>query len=421
MRLQTILNKIHPIKGFKYDSISTETDSSGSITKIVAHIKPKATAKPRCSSCGNPSSGYDTNPKPRVFQFIPLFNIPLFFSYFMRRVQCKHCNGVKTEAVPWATGKQQSCDVFRKFLSSWARRLSWKETAGCFNVSWNSVRRSVEWIVEYGRKHRSLEDVESIGVDEVTYSKGHRYMTLVYQMDNGRKRLLEVVEKRREKSLEAVFNRWGEQRCAEIKIVCSDMWKPYLNVIARMLPNALNILDRFHIAKKLNDAVDEVRKKEAKQLAAEGYEPILKNARYCFLKRLINLTETQGAKLKELLQYNLKSVRAYLLKEAFDGFWEYNSPYWAKWYLEQWCKRTMRSRLDPMKKVVKMLRKHEDLLMNYFVARKKYSSGVVEGLNLKVNLCMRRAYGYKSFELLEVSLYHQLGELPEPKFTHEFC
>jgi transposase len=168
--------------------------------------------------------------------------------------------------------------------------------------------------------------------------------------------------------------------------------KPYLNVIKAMLPAALNVLDRFHIAKKLGEAVDEVRRQETKQLARDGYEPILKNSRYCFLKRPKNLTGKQAVKLADLLQYNLKTSRAWFLKDAFDGFWEYNSPDWARWFLKKWCARAMRSRLEPMKKFVRTLRNHEDLLMNYFKAGKIYSSGVVEGLNLRFNLCMRKTY-----------------------------
>ena len=180
-----------------------------------------------------------------------------------------------------------------------------------------------------------------------------------------------------------------------------------------MLPTALNVLERSHIAKKLGEAIDEVRRQEVKQLAAEGYEPVLKNTRYCFLKRACNLTIRQSTKLRELLKYDLKSMRALALKKSFDAFWHYESPRWARWYLKKWYARAMRSRLDPIKKFVRTLRNHEDLLMNYFKAGKLYSSGIVEGLNLRINLCMNKAYGYQSFELLQISLFHTLGDLPK--------
>ena len=338
----------------------------------------------------------------------------------MRRVNCPRC-GVKVEEVPWAEGKHSSCNAFRHFLASWAKRLSWKETAQCFQTSWDKVYRSVQWVVDYGLKHREIKGITALGVDEVAYRKGHQYMTLVYQIDSGCKRLLGVIKDRKEDSLRNFFIDFGPDNCRQVQVICSDMWKPYLNVVAEMLPKALNILDRFHIVKKLNEAVDQVRRDETKRLHQEGYEPILKRSRYSFLKRPCNLTPKQSEKLTEVLQYDLKTTRAYFLKEAFDGFWQYNSPHWAKWYLRKWCTRTMRSRLEPMKKFVNTLRQHEDLLMNYFKAKKQYTSGIVEGLNLKVNLSMRKAYGFRSFEVLKIALFHQLGDLPEPKFTHRFC
>lgn len=418
IQLKTLLNKVHPLKSFVYQSVRLITQ--GGKSRVVAEIIPRANSRPICSGCAKPRPGYDHMPSPRQFAFVPLWNIPVFFSYTMRRVNCPAC-GIKVEAVPWAQGKHSCCDVFRHFLASWARRLSWKETAQCFQTNWDNVCRSVKWVVDFGLKHRNLEDITAIGVDEVSYSKGHRYMTLVYQIDSGSRRLLGIIKDRDTASLTSFFEFLGPERCAKIKVVCSDMWKPYLNVIAAMLPAALNVLDRFHIAKKLGEAIDEVRRQETRKLAAEGYEPILKNSRYCFLKRPRNFTIKQAAKLNDLLAYDLKTVRAWLLKESFDAFWQYNSPRWARWYLKKWCTRTMRSRLEPMKKFVRTLRNHEELLMNYFKAGKHYNSGIVEGLNLRINLCMRKAYGYRSFELLQITLFHTLGKLPEPKFTHKFC
>ena len=418
MEFKTLLNKVYKLKSFVYDSVNLSGEDES--MRITAWIVPRENSKPKCSGCGKACPGYDCMPKPREFEFIPIWNIPVFFSYTMRRVNCPTC-GIKVESVPWAQGKHTCCDVFRHFLASWAKRMSWKETASCFLTSWDNVCRSVKWVVDFGMEHRDLDGITAVGVDEVAYRTGHKYVTLIYQIDNGCKRLLGVIRDRDTQALTSFFETFGAERCAKIKIVCSDMWKPYLNVIATMLPGALNILDRFHIAKKLGEAVDEVRRQETKKLAAEGYEPILKNSRYCFLKRRCNLTINQATKLKELLKYNLKSVRAFALKESFDAFWQYESPRWASWYLKKWCTRTMRSQLEPMKKFVRTLRNHEELLMNYFKAGKMYNSGIVEGLNLRINLCMRKAYGFRSFELLQTSLFHTLGDLPEPEFTHKFC
>ena len=389
IKLKTLLNQVHKIKGFVYTRIQMV---GGTVNpRIIAEVRCRRGSKPVCSGCGKPGPGYDRMAEPRQFAFVPILNIPVSLSYTMRRVDCPSC-GVKVERVPWADGKHSQCDVFRHFLASWAKRLSWKETAECFGVKWDTVGRSVQWVVAYGLRHRDLDGIEALGVDEVAYSRGHKYMTLVYQIDAGRKRLIGVLKERTTRSLEDFLTvDLGAERCAKIKVVCSDMWRPYLKVIAEILPKALNVLDRFHIAKKLGEAVDQVRREETKELHTQGYEPVLGNSRYCFLKRTENLSEKQSARLDEVLQYDLKSVRAYYLKESFDAFWHYDSPRWAGWFLKKWCARAMRSRLEPMKKFVRTLRKHEELLMNYFKAGKGYSSGIVEGLKANSILKCKRA------------------------------
>ena len=199
------------------------------------------------------------------------------------------------------------------------------------------------------------------------------------------------------------------------------MWKPYIDVVKQRVGHALHVLDRFHIVAKLNKAIDEVRAKESRELKTRGFEPILKRSRWCFLKRPENLTESQSHKLADVLAYDLRTVRAYLLKESFDAFWTYTSAHWAGWYLDKWCARAMRSRLEPIKKFVCTLRSHRELLLNWFKAKKEISCGVVEGLNTNVKLALRKARGFKSYEVAEMALYHELGRLPEPQFTHRFC
>ena len=401
-----------------YTTVGSE--QVGGSEAIVADIVPRINSRARCSGCGDPCPGYDHCSKARLFRFVPLWGLAVYLRYQMRRVDCPRC-GVTVEAVPWAEGKNSCCDAMRLFLSRWARRLSWKETAGCFRVPWDTVHRSVDWAVRFGLENRDINGVGALGIDEVAYGVGHKYMTLVYQIDKGSRRLLGVVEGRTIKTMVRFFRDFGKERCGRVKVVCTDMWHPYLKVVAKKLTGALNVLDRFHIAKKLGEAVDQVRRDEAAKLRTEGYEPVLKNARYCFLKRAANLTAGQSAKLRDLLRYNLRSVRAYLLKESFDAFWAYGHPRWARWFLRKWCARAMRSRLEPFKKFVRTLRKHEALLMNYFLANKQFNSGIVEGLNLKINLTIRKAYGYKSFDIMKTALFHQHGDLPEPESTHRFC
>jgi len=418
MRVRTILNRVHKLKSFVYEN-ERFVEINGREC-LVVDIVPRKNSKPICSGCGKPGSVYDRPSTARYFEFVPIWGITFFLSYVMRRVNCKAC-GVRVESVPWCEGKHRLTNAYRVFLARWARRLSWKEVAEVFNTSWDNVYRSVSYVVEYGLKHRVLEGISAIGVDEIQFGKGHQYLTVVYQLDKGGKRLLYVAKERTVKSFLGFFREIGKANAEGIQYVCSDMWKPYLKVIRKKIPNSLHILDRFHIVAMLNKAVDEVRREETKKMKAEGYEEVLKNSKYCFLKNEENLTEGQELKLNELLQYDLKSVRAYQLKESFQMFWNYSSPYWAERYLKLWCNRAMRSKLPPIKKFVKTVRRHQPLMMNWFKAKKAYSSGSVEGLNRKINLVTRKAYGYKSFDVLKIALFHTLGDLPEPEMTHRFC
>ena len=205
-----------------------------------------------------------------------------------------------------------------------------------------------------------------------------------------------------------------------MRFISSDLWRPYLRVIAKKASGAVNILDRFHIMSHMSKAIDEVRAQEARDLKAKGHEPILKHTRWVLLKRPENLTDKQQVKLADLLRCNLRSVRSYLLKEDFQFFWKYVSPHWAGRFLDAWCTQTLRSRIDPMKKVARMLRTHRALLLNWFRAKGLISSGTVEGFNNKAKLTTRKAFGFRTYRAAEVALYHTLGALPEPEMTHRF-
>lgn len=414
MEMKTLLNRCHPIRYFVYAAVYFVGEA------VHVDVRPRTGSQGHCSGCGRRGPTYDTGRNPRRFEFVPVWGFAVYIIYHMRRIDCPSC-GVTTEKVPWADGKNRCCNVYRLFLARWARRLPWSEVATIFSTTWGVVHRAVDWVVDYGLSRRSLEGVNAIGVDEVSIWKGSKFLTVVYQIDKGARRLLWVGKERTEESLNGFFDMLGEQRSSLINFVASDMWKPYLNVIAARAKQAVNVLDRYHIVAKLNKAIDEVRAKEARSLAANGYEPVLKRSRWCFLKRPENLTDKQAAKLNDVVQYDLRSVRAYLLKEAFDAFWTYTSPYWAGWFLDRWCNRAMRSRLDPIKTFTKTLRRHRELMLNWFKAKKEISSGCVEGLNTNVKLALRKARGFKSYKVAETALYHELGRLPEPKSTHRFC
>jgi transposase len=417
MLIKTILNKIEKFKSFVYKK--TYWEEIDKEESLVIELSARGNSRGKCADCGKKCPGYDRQAS-RDYEYVPLWGIRVYFRYSPRRVNCKK-DGIHVEQVPWSAGKEHLTKSYQSFLACWAKRLSWKEVANVFRASWESVYRSVERVVNYGLSHRAWDDVEQIGVDEIAVFKGHNYLTMVYQLDQGHRRLLWCGEERKIKTLLRFFREFGKERCARLKFVCSDMWKPYLKVIKKKAVNALNILDRFHIMKKFNEAIDETRRQEVKKLNAEEKENVLVNGRWLLLKKAANLTQKQTHRLSQLLKINLSSVKAYLLREDFQQFWKYQSAAWAGRFLEDWATRTMKSKLEPMKKVAKMLRSHKKLILNWFKAKGELSSGAVEGLNNKAKLAMRKAYGFKTLKCLKIALYHQLGGLLEPPWTHRFC
>jgi transposase len=429
LALKTLLNRVERLEGFVYESSRISKPAGGREGRVPARaptieigLRAHHRRRGQCSQCRAPAPGYDRLPE-RRFQFVPLWGLAVFFVYAPRRLECGRC-GIHVEHLPWALGKRPITQSFAWFLARWAKVLSWQVASRCFQTSWESVFRSVEMAVDWGRARMDLSGISAVGVDEIYWKKG-RFLTLVYQINEGVKRLLFVIEDRQEKSLRQFFLWLGEERSALIAFICSDMWKPYLNVIATYAPNALNILDRYHVASKMNKALDEVRAKETRALAArvraDGTKVILTHSRWCLLKRPEHLTDGQASKLKDLLAYNLRTIRAYLLKEEFQLFWEYVSPAWAEKFMDQWCKKVMRSRIEPMKKIARMIRGHKPLILNWFEARGQVSLGAVEGLNNKLKASIRSSYGFRTAKAIKIMLYHKLGELPEPELTHRFC
>ena len=333
MRVITVLNQCTEFKRFVFQG--SHLDEYG---RIMVSLRPRRNSKAVSSCCDRVSPTYDTATDPRLFEFVPLWGFPVLFAYRMRRVSCRICKCVVVEKVPWSTGKHHLTDIYRCFLARWARKLSWTEVARSFRTSWDKVYHAVQYVVEYGLVHRRLAQVTAPGVDEIQFGKGHQYLTLLYQIDTYQRRLLWMGEKRTMKTLDAGFTALeqehrrqqeaaGEQAptsfLGQITVICSDIRKAYLTVINDRLPEAVHILDRFHIMQHFSKALDKVRANETWRLKREGYEPVLSKSRWCFLKRKENLTDKQGLKLSQLLQMNLRTVKAYLLKEAFQRFWNY--------------------------------------------------------------------------------------------------
>jgi len=286
------------------------------------------------------------------------------------------------------------------------------------------VCHSVSWVVAYGLEDRMVGHIEAIGVDEIHVKRrGKVFWTLVYQIDSGRRRLLWIGEDRTKATFHRFFDEMGPEVCASIRFVCTDMWKAYLSVVKKRLGNqAVHVIDRFHVVKRLLKALDEMRRKERSAMAQAGAPPLLKNLHWAFLKRRSRWTKKEKHAMAQLERAGLAVVDARLLVEGFDRFWSYRSIGWARKFLAAWVdavRRKRRPEFAPLKRAATTLEKHSEYLLN-FIRSKGLNSGVVEGLNRRLKLASNRSGGFRTDKARKIALYHELGKLPLPPVTHSF-
>lgn len=419
LEVKVILNRIQRFAGFVYASIRLR--GSGPSLRIEVKMEPHRGIRGKCATCLEACPGYDVLAE-RRWLFVPLWGIVVHFFYPPRRVECP-AHGVRVEHIPWSQGKRRVTTAMMGFLARWARRLSWRETARTFQTSWESVYHSVDWFVAWGLAHRQLEAVHSLGIDEIHWGKGKgtdRFLTVIYQIDRHCRRLLWVGRRRTQATLRQGLAALGPTVLAGLRFVASDMWQPYLTVIAAQVGHALHVLDRFHITMHLNQAVDQVRRGERTRLGDTPSGARLKKMRWTLLRRGSRVRGRARIKLHSLLSSQLATARAWMLKNAFEHFWTYKSFVWGGAFLDYWTTRALRSRLEPMKRVARMLRSHEALILNWFKAKGEISTGPVEGFNNKIRVVTRRSYGFRTYKAMELALYHNLGRLPEPETSHCF-
>src|SRR3990172_9210842 len=381
MLLTSLLRRTLNVKCHRVQKIVEVAD------RIEVHLDCKHRRRLRCGRCGTPGRVRDRL-KARHWKHVPLWGIPVELVYRPARVCCPKCGKVTVEEIPWSQGKCRLSTGLIWLLSAVGKRLAWEVVARRYHVHWNTVKAAVQQAVTYGRQHRQIGPVLYIGIDELSRRKGHVYVTNVYDLTN--KSLLWSGEGRDKGTLEKFFAEYGEVLKSCVQGVCCDMGQPYVDILEEKLPEATLVFDKFHLIRHLNDAVDAVRRQEAAELKKKDPEE-LKGTRYIWLKNPENLTDKQKARLGYLERLNLRTNRAYLLKEAFRELWHYSRRGWADRFFKKYFWWATHSRLKPMRDFAWLLRNHQDGVLNYF--RMPITNGVVEGLNNKAKAISHRCYG----------------------------
>lgn len=376
---------------------------------MVVHIDRLGRRLLRCGVCRQRCREVHSIRPQREWRDLSMRKLALKLRYHPRRVECPRC-GVRVEDFPWAEPWARVTTALSHAVATLARELSWQGTARQYGLNWKSVATIVKRAVEYGLRYRARPAVHVIGIDEVSRRKGQVYLTVVYDLE--RRVLLWVGEDRTEEAVKKFFSEeMGRRRCHTLRVVCMDMWAAYANLVREHAPHAQILFDRFHIVKHLNEAVEEVRRSEMRRLSLKE-RVAFKRSRWLLLKNPWNLSPDQKERLSTLVRWNAPIVRAYYLKESFQLFWDYKQCKRAGTHLQKWMTSAMRSRLDPFKRFVRMLRSHLEGVLPW--TRIRLSNAALEGMNNKIKSISHRSFGFRTAKNFIAAIYHCCARLPLP-------
>ena len=386
MRVTTLLKKLLGIEHLLVTGFDSDEGA------LVIDVRP-SWRKPRCSCCKKCRGRYDTL-KVRLWRHLDFGGVQVFLRYALRRVRCPE-GGVIAEHVPWCeTATVHFSTRFEEAVGFLVQRCDKTSVQEMFNIAWRTVGQIVERVVRRHRCGDPLDGLTAIGVDELSYRKGHKYVTTVTNQLTGQ--IVWAQEGKNAQTLRSFFKELGEERSSLLEVVTMDMSEAYISTVKELAPQAQIVFDRFHVQKLVSAALDETRREEWQRLRALDKQEAekVKGLRWPLLKNPWNLTSVQSRRLSTLQKDNDRLYRAYLLKESFADILDRRQPNIVKSKLEDWMGWASRSRLPGFVRVAKTIRKHLDDIVAYI--RWGMTNGVVEGLNNKVRVITRRAYGFHS-------------------------
>lgn len=368
-----------------------------------------------CSECGLRLGVYD-HLASRSWRHLDSCQFLTYLHAKPPRVSCPQ-HGVHQVSLPWAQVGSRFTHMFEALAIDVLQAANVKRAAAILRVTWDEAWHLMERAVLRGRATKLDAIPQQIGIDEKAIAKGHRYMTLVCDLQAA---TVEYVgEDRKQASLTAYFDAFTPEQRERIEAVSLDMWQPYINACGQSVPGADTkmVFDRFHIMSHVVDAVDRIRKIEHKALLRCG-DNTLSKSKYLWLTNPSNMTDQARQRFSEIKHAELKTARAWALKESLRELWGYTSRTWAMKYWKRWYFWAAHSRLPPMIAAAKLIARHLPNVMTYFTHR--ISNAVAEGLNSKIATLQKRACGYRNRDHFKIAIYFHCGglDLYPPQVTH---
>lgn len=383
--------------------VGVQTDHDGREVQVRVECRPEA--RLRCPECNQIRGGYDT--RERRWRHLDTMQYQTVLIAQVPRVRCDE-HGVRQITVSWAEEGSRLTAMFEALVIDWLHEANFSAVARLLGLSWDQVAGIQGRAVKRGLARRERTAPTRIGIDETSFAKRHEYVTVVHDQIDGI--VLYVADGRKRDSIDAFFEGIGDGGCEGLQSIAMDMWPPYIGSVRNYVPEADSklVFDKFHIAKHLGDAVDQVRRQENKALRADGDDRLAKT-RYQWLTNPERMSRKQWLAFAPLRDSTLKVARAWAIKELAMSLWGYARRGWAERMWQRWYSWAIRSKLDPIKRVARMVKKHWNGVIN--AATTDVTNARAESLNSKIQWVKRQACGFRNRESFRNAIYFHLGGL----------
>lgn len=366
---------------------------------LIFHIE-KSEEKQRCGSC-NSRKVIKKGHFVREIRTLPIGKKKVLLAVHLHRLFCRGCGALKLEPLLLSFPKKRWTKVLGRYIVELMKRSTVEDVARHLEMSWDTVKEIHTWALTIKFKRKRIKHLRYLGVDEIAIRKGHRYLTIVVDLESGQ--VVWVAEGRKASSLEPFLKRLKRARVL-LNAIAIDMWRPYIKAILRYYPHEVLVFDRYHVIQDYNKMLDELRRQEV-VAAAEEDKPVYVGVRYLLLKGKEKIKDqtTARAKLDRLLNLNRSLSTAYVLKEELRELWDYDTREEAEESLSNWLQKAWASGIELLEKFADTLADHRFGILNYFDHR--ITTAGVEGLNNKIKVLKRQAYGYRDMDYFKLRIY----------------
>lgn len=397
------IGKLLKLKGMKVTGVSFHRNQVARIG-----VKPYKNGC-RCPHCGRRGIIIRQRPEVREWRDLPVGGWKVFLLFAPREVRCP-THGRVEEDIPWAPSGARTTYRHEYLLLCYCQSMTQKAAAKLLGVSSSTLSDQLHRSITRHRDGRRIRDLRTLGIDEVSYCKGHKYATLVYDLD--RSVVVWVGRGRGRETIDTFFNTMlSAYQRARVRAACCDMSEAYMGAIRAHCPNATLVLDRFHVVKAINAAVDEVRKAQWRK-ANTSERKALKGLRWLLYRHSSTRSSRDTRTLRALERGNRRIYRAWRLKDELEQLWNYKAPWAARRFLKRWTTAALRSRLEPLRKLVATLRKYQDGILAFVELR--ITNAISEGLNRIVKIVKNRASGFRDLSPFADMIYLTVGNVDIP-------